>query len=99
MVHDRKSAPPAAARRTVSENPALAAWFDLKGETMALVIIGYGFVASVLPVWLLLAPRHYLSTFLKVGTMALLAIGILFVQPDLKMPSVTRFIDATCPVW
>lgn len=85
--------------RTVSENPALAAWFDLKGETMALVIIGYGFVASVLPVWLLLAPRDYLSTFLKVGTMALLAIGIILVQPELKMPAVTKFIDGTGPVW
>ena len=85
--------------RTVSENPALAAWFDLKGETLALIIIGYGFVASVLPVWLLLAPRDYLSTFLKVGTMALLAVGIILVQPHLKMPAVTKFIDGTGPVW
>src|SRR5712672_1356324 len=85
--------------RTVAENPAIATWFDLRGETLALIIIGYGFVASVLPVWLLLAPRDYLSTFLKIGTMALLAIGILFVQTDLKMPSVTRFIDGTGPVW
>ena len=85
--------------RVVSETPELAAWFDLKGETLALIIIGYGFVASVLPVWLLLAPRDYLSTFLKVGTMALLAAGILIVQPDLKMPAVTRFIDGTGPVW
>src|SRR5207248_2256874 len=85
--------------RTVSESPVLAAYFDFTGETLALIIIGYGFVASVLPVWLLLAPRDYLSTFLKIGTMALLAIGILFVQPDLKMPSVTRFIDGTGPVW
>src|SRR3981189_1859350 len=85
--------------RTVAENPAIATWFDLHGETLALIIIGYGFVASVLPVWLLLAPRDYLSTFLKIGTMALLAIGILFFQPGLKMPWVTRFIDATGPVW
>jgi carbon starvation protein len=85
--------------RTVSETPQLAALFDLRGETLALIIIGYGFVASVLPVWLLLAPRDYLSTFLKVGTMALLAIGIVLVQPDLKMPAVTRFIDGTGPVW
>jgi carbon starvation protein len=85
--------------RTVAENPALAAWFDLRGETLALVIIGYGFVASVLPVWLLLAPRDYLSTFLKVGTMALLAVGILLVQPELKMPAITKFIDGTGPVW
>jgi carbon starvation protein len=85
--------------RVVSETPDLARWFDLKGETLALTIIGYGFVASVLPVWLLLAPRDYLSTFLKVGTMVLLAVGILVVQPDLKMPAVTRFIDGTGPVW
>src|SRR5712671_3206748 len=85
--------------KSVSEDPQLAALFDYRGETLALIIIGYGFVASVLPVWLLLAPRDYLSTFLKIGTMALLAIGILFVQPDLKMPSVTRFIDGTGPVW
>jgi len=85
--------------KTVSENPQLAAYFDLSGETLALFLIGYGFVASVLPVWLLLAPRDYLSTFLKIGTMVLLAIGILVVQPDLKMPAVTRFIDGTGPVW
>jgi carbon starvation protein len=85
--------------RTVAETPAIAAWFDLSGETLALLLIGYGFVASVLPVWLLLAPRDYLSTFMKVGTMILLALGILWVQPDLKMPSITRFIDGTGPVW
>jgi carbon starvation protein len=66
--------------RTVSETPQLAAWFDLRGETLALTIIGYGFVASVLPVWLLLAPRDYVSTFLKVGTMV--AIGIILVRPE-----------------
>jgi carbon starvation protein len=85
--------------KTVSENPQLARFFDLRGETLALFLIGYGFVASVLPVWLLLAPRDYLSTFLKIGTMVLLAVGILAVQPDLKMPAVTRFIDGTGPVW
>ena len=85
--------------RTVAETPALAAWFNLRGETLALIIIGYGFVASVLPVWLLLAPRDYLSTFLKVGTIVLLAIGIIIVQPDLQMPAVTKFIDGTGPVW
>jgi len=85
--------------RTVSETPALAHWFDLSGETLALAMIGYGFVASVLPVWLLLAPRDYLSTFMKVGTMLLLAVGILIVRPELKMPAVTQFIDGTGPVW
>jgi carbon starvation protein len=83
----------------VGENPALAPYFDLKGEQLALLIIGYGFVASVLPVWLLLAPRDYLSTFLKVGTMVLLAAGILIVRPNLEMPAVTKFIDGTGPVW
>ena len=85
--------------RYVGDNPLLAPYFDLKGETLALIIIGYGFVASVLPVWLLLAPRDYLSTFLKVGTMLLLALGILFVRPDLQMPAVTKFIDGSGPVW
>ena len=85
--------------RTVAETPALAAYFDFKGETLALIIIGYGFVASVLPVWLLLAPRDYLSTFLKIGTIALLAVGIIIVRPDLQMPAVTKFIDGTGPVW
>src|SRR5919197_483387 len=85
--------------RTVSETPALAAYFDFSGETLALIIIGYGFVASVLPVWLLLAPRDYLSTFLKIGTIALLAVGIIIVRPDLQMPAVTKFIDGTGPVW
>jgi carbon starvation protein len=85
--------------KTVSETPALASYFDYKGETLALIIIGYGFVASVLPVWLLLAPRDYLSTFLKIGTIALLAVGIVIVRPDLHMPAVTKFIDGTGPVW
>jgi carbon starvation protein CstA len=84
--------------RTVSETPALAAYFDFSGETLALIIIGYGFVASVLPVWLLLAPRDYLSTFLKIGTIALLAVGIIIVRPDLQMPAVTKFIDGSGPV-
>jgi carbon starvation protein len=85
--------------RTISETPALAAYFDFSGETLALIIIGYGFVASVLPVWLLLAPRDYLSTFLKIGTITLLAIGIIVVRPDLQMPAVTKFLDGTGPVW
>jgi carbon starvation protein len=85
--------------KTIAETPALAAYFDFRGETLALIIIGYGFVASVLPVWLLLAPRDYLSTFLKIGTIALLAVGIIIVRPDLQMPAVTQFIDGTGPVW
>jgi carbon starvation protein len=85
--------------RTVSETPALAHVFTLTGPTLALLIIGYGFVASVLPVWLLLAPRDYLSTFLKVGTVALLAIGVLIARPELQMPAITKFIDGSGPVW
>ena len=85
--------------RTVSESPALAAFFNFRGETLALMIISYGFCASVLPVWLLLAPRDYLSTFLKIGTIVLLAISIVLVRPDLKMPALTRFVDGTGPVF
>src|SRR3954466_4222318 len=85
--------------QTVSEGPTLARMFTYSGESLALIIIGYGFVASVLPVWLLLAPRDYLSTFLKIGTITLLAVGIIIVRPDLQMPAVTKFIDGTGPVW
>jgi len=85
--------------KTVSETPALAAMFDWSGENLALAIIAYGFIASALPVWLVLCPRDYLSTFLKVGTIIVLAVSIIVVRPDLKMPSITRFIDGTGPVW
>ncbi len=85
--------------QTVAQTPALAAYFNLSGRTLALAIIGYGFFASVLPVWLLLAPRDYLSTFMKVGTVLLLALAIIIVRPYLQMPSVTKFIDGTGPVW
>jgi len=85
--------------QTVAETPELAAMFTFSGTTLALCLIFYGFVASVLPVWLLLAPRDYLSTFLKIGTIGLLAIGIVIVRPDLEMPAVTQFIDGSGPVW
>jgi carbon starvation protein len=85
--------------RTVAETPAMAHYFTFSGPTLALLIIGYGFTASVLPVWFLLAPRDYLSTFLKVGTVALLAIGVLIAHPQLQMPAITKFIDGTGPVW
>jgi len=85
--------------QTVAQTPALAAYFTLSGPSLALIIIGYGFFASVLPVWLLLAPRDYLSTFMKVGTVVLLALAIVIVRPYLQMPSVTKFIDGTGPVW
>ena len=83
----------------VAEDPALAAMFTFTGEQLSMMLIAYGFIASVLPVWLLLAPRDYLSTFLKIGTILGLAIGIMFVQPDLKMPAITRFVDGTGPVF
>ena len=83
----------------VAAHPVYAEWFHLQGTTLAWLLIGYGFVAAVLPVWLLLAPRDYLSTFLKIGTVALLAIAIVFAAPDLQMPAVTKFIDGTGPVF
>ena len=85
--------------RTVAATPSLAAWFDLPATSLAMIIIGYGFVASVLPVWLVLAPRDYLSTFLKIGAIGLLALGVILVRPDLQMPAFTRFVDGTGPVW
>ncbi|WGG48967.1 carbon starvation CstA family protein [Rugamonas sp. DEMB1] len=83
----------------VQENPALAPMFTFTGTELTWMLIGYGFVASVLPVWLLLAPRDYLSTFLKIGTIVGLALGIVLVAPHLKMPAMTRFIDGSGPVW
>jgi carbon starvation protein CstA len=83
----------------VAQSPVWAPRFTFDGKALAWMLIGYGFVASVLPVWLLLAPRDYLSTFLKIGTIALLAVAILVAMPDLRMPAVTRFIDGTGPVF
>ncbi|SFF81953.1 carbon starvation protein [Duganella sp. CF458] len=83
----------------VQENPALAPMFTFSGTELTWMLIGYGFIASVLPVWLLLAPRDYLSTFLKIGTIVGLALGIVIVSPMLQMPSLTKFIDGTGPVW
>ncbi|MED1466986.1 carbon starvation CstA family protein [Bacillus salipaludis] len=85
--------------QTVAETPELARMFTFKGETIAIMMMIYGFVASVLPVWLLLAPRDYLSTFLKVGTILALALGIIIVAPNLEMPGLTKFIDGTGPVF
>lgn len=87
------------AGRWVADSALLAPYFTLTGLSLAWWLIAYGFVASVLPVWLLLAPRDYLSTFVKIGTIALLAAGILLVLPDLKLPPLTRFIDGTGPVF
>jgi carbon starvation protein len=82
-----------------SQNPAMASVFTLRGPTLAILIIVYGFAASALPVWLLLAPRDYLSTFVKLGTIALLGIGIVALHPTLHMPALTRFVDGTGPVF
>jgi carbon starvation protein len=73
--------------------------FTFAGTTLAIMIIVYGFAASALPVWLLLAPRDYLSTFVKLGTVAILALGIFLVRPTLQMPALTRFIDGSGPVF
>ncbi len=83
----------------VSQSASWATVFTLSGATLAVLLIIYGFAASVLPVWLLLAPRDYLSTFVKLGTIALLAIGIVVLRPSLHMPPLTRFIDGTGPVF
>jgi carbon starvation protein len=82
-----------------SQTPAVGKYFTLAAPALALLIIGYGFAASALPVWLLLAPRDYLSTFVKLGTMGLLAIGILALRPTLHMPALTQFVDGTGPVF
>ena len=87
------------AGRWVAENPALAPMFTFDGPSIALMVIGYGFVAAVLPVWLLLAPRDYLSAFVKIGVVLALAVGILVVLPPLEMPAITRFVDGTGPVF
>ncbi|KQM27749.1 MULTISPECIES: carbon starvation CstA family protein [unclassified Sphingomonas] len=83
----------------VAHSPTFAPLFTYSGPALALILMAYGFVASVVPVWLLLAPRDYLSTFLKIGVIAGLALGILYVRPDLQMPAVTHFIDGTGPAF
>ncbi|HWN95587.1 MAG TPA: carbon starvation CstA family protein [Methylomirabilota bacterium] len=82
----------------VSGHPTLHDLFHLKAPALAWSVILYAFAASVLPVWLLLAPRDYLSTFMKLGTIFLLAIGVLFVLPQLQMPALTKFVDGSGPV-
>jgi carbon starvation protein len=83
----------------VAADPVWAPLFTFDGKALAWMLIAYGFCASVVPVWLLLAPRDYLSTFLKIGTVVLLAIGILIAMPDLRMPALTRFVDGSGPVF
>ncbi len=83
----------------VSQHPMFAKWFTFDAYTLAVAIILYGFAASAVPVWLLLAPRDYLSTFVKLGTIAVLAFGIIVLHPTLHMPALTGFIDGSGPVF
>ena len=85
--------------RYVAESATLAPYFTYSGVAIAYGMIAYGFIASVLPVWMLLCPRDYLSTFMKIGTILLLALGILLVLPPLKLPAITQFVDGTGPVF
>src|SRR4051794_34020394 len=85
--------------RYVAASPALGPYFTASGLTIAYGMIVYGFLASVLPVWMLLCPRDYLSTFMKIGTILLLALGILLAMPPLKLPALTRFVDGSGPVF
>ncbi|HWV98329.1 MAG TPA: carbon starvation CstA family protein [Candidatus Acidoferrum sp.] len=84
--------------KLVHQNPDLARLFSLRDTTLAGALIGYGLAASVLPVWLLLAPRDYLSTFMKLGTIFALALGIFLVLPNLQMPALSRFVDGSGPI-
>jgi carbon starvation protein CstA len=83
----------------VAHSATWAPLFTFDAKQLSWMLIIYGFVASVLPVWLLLAPRDYLSTFLKIGTIAGLALAMIFVAPNLRMPAVTQFVDGTGPAW
>jgi carbon starvation protein len=84
----------------VAADPVWGPAFTFTAKQITWMLIGYGFIASVLPVWLLLAPRDYLSTFLKIGTIIALAVGILIVMPELKMPALTQFAaSGDGPVW
>jgi carbon starvation protein len=87
------------AGRWVAENPALAPTFTLSAAALAWLVMAYGFAASVLPVWLLLAPRDYLSAFVKIGVVIALALGLLVVLPPLQMPALTQFVDGTGPIF
>ncbi len=83
----------------INHHETLRTWFDHDGLPLAYAIIVYGFAAAVLPVWLLLAPRDYLSTFMKLGTILLLAVAIVILRPEIHMPAVTQFIDGTGPIF
>jgi carbon starvation protein len=83
----------------IDHQPSLRVYFDHESTTLAWFVMAYGFIAAILPVWLLLAPRDYLSTYLKLGVVVLLAIAIVVIHPDLRMPALTRFVDGTGPVF
>ena len=83
----------------VDHHESIRTLLDFEGESLAFMVIAYGFAAAVLPVWLLLAPRDYLSTFMKLGTIAALAVAIIVLHPEVKMPAITRFIDGTGPIF
>jgi carbon starvation protein len=85
--------------QAVAASPTWAPWFTLSATSLALATIVYGFLASVLPVWLFLAPRDYLSTFIKLGVVMMLAVGVVFVHPVLQLPAFTRFVDGTGPIF
>jgi carbon starvation protein len=83
----------------IDHHEVLRGYFDHDGPALAWFVIGYGYLAAVLPVWLLLAPRDYLSTFMKLGTIFLLAIAIVILRPEVEMPAVTQFVDGTGPIF
>jgi carbon starvation protein len=83
----------------IDQQPVLREWFNHPGLPLAWAVIGYGFAAAILPVWLLLAPRDYLSTYMKLGTVILLAIAIVLLHPEVKMPALTRFVDGSGPIF
>ncbi|MEP6962242.1 MAG: carbon starvation CstA family protein [Acidobacteriota bacterium] len=85
--------------QAVSQSPTWAPWFTFSGLALCFALIVYGFFASALPVWLLLAPRDYLSTFVKLGVVVMLGVGIVFLRPELQMPPFTRFVDGTGPIF
>ena len=83
----------------INQSETLRGYFDHAGPSLAVAVIVYGWLAAILPVWLLLAPRDYLSTFLKLGVVGLLAIAIIIMHPTLKMPAITQFVDGTGPLF
>ena len=85
--------------QAVAKSAAVAPWFTYGGIALAVALIVYGFMSSALPVWLLLAPRGYLSTFVKLGVVILLALGVVFLHPEMRLPPFTRFVDGTGPIF